>query len=296
MRLAARVLRLVAAGCSACIFFSALAHEPHPAELWRESVRSVFRVEATDAGGQTTRGSGVLVAPHTIVTSCHVVLNAHDIVLTSTAARQPAQLVRAHVERDLCLLDARGVDGTPVALGATGHQAVGRAITAVGFPGGGALSVSRGRIEGLYRYDGAGRVVQGSAAFGAGNSGGALFDEAGQLIGVLTFKARAGGPFHFAVPAEWVSELLNHAAAPGNVAGAKPFWQRPREQQPTFLRAASLAASGDCAALNQLATEWLAREPGNAEAQLVAIRAQRCGNEENPPRPLLEQLLAALRG
>lgn len=256
--------------------------------------RSVFRIEAQDGRGQIVRGSSVLVAPHTLVTNCHVVLHARDIVVTSLAARPIAHLVRAQGARDLCLLHAPGVDGMPVALGATADAALGDAVTAVGFARGGVLGVSHGRVEGLYRYDGAGRVIQGSAAFGAGKSGGALLDREGKLIGILTFKARAGGPFHFAVPVEWVVVLMQDTSA--THGQATPFWQSPRERQPVFLRAAALAANGECAALIDLAAQWLAREPGNGEAQVVAGRARHCGDDENARRPPPQQRLAETGG
>ncbi len=241
MTVVTRAFVILAALCVAPAFVFPNAFAADSAELERLA-GGIFRIEAGDAHGRTLLGSGVLVAPQTLVTNCHVVGDASVIVITGAATRLPARLVRAHVERDLCLLNVPGIDGVVVTLGNTATQAPGDAITAVGFPRGSPVIASAGRIEGLFRYDGAGRVVQGSAAFGGGKSGGALYDSAGKLIGILTFKARAGGPFHFAVPVEWVVALM-HDAAPRAAAGGKPFWQLPRERQPVFLRAVSLAGT-----------------------------------------------------
>jgi S1-C subfamily serine protease len=151
------------------------------------------------------------------------------------------------------------------------------------------LTVSSGHIEGLFTHQGKGRVIQGSAYFSAGKSGGGLFDRRGSLIGILTFKCRAGGPYHFAVPAEWVESLMHEDARSTPAFSGTPFWRHTDERQPMFLRAAALSAAGDCAALSTLAEQWLAREPGNRDALFVAKRAERCAMLEFIQRPRLEK-------
>lgn len=251
---------------------------------------SVFRVEARDGAGRVHSGSAVMVTSHSLVTNCHTIADAHTISLTGPSGnRVPAQLLRAHAERDLCLIGAPRLKGTAAALGSTEDKQVGDTIVAVGYPAGATLTVSSGHIEGLYTYRDAGRVVQGSAYFSPGKSGGGLFDKRGALIGILTFKCRAGGPYHFAVPAEWVDALLHDNAQPAAAARATPFWQHTDERQPMFLRAAALSAAGDCDALNAFAAAWLAREPGNPDAQFVALRARRCNMLQLIQRPLLEK-------
>lgn len=250
---------------------------------------SVFRVEARDRAGRVHSGSAVMVTPHSLVTNCHTVADAHTITVTGPSGnRVPAHLMRAHAERDLCLIGAPRLKGTAAALGGTEDKQVGDTIVAVGYPAGATLTVSSGHIEGLYTYLDAGRVVQGSAYFSPGKSGGGLFDKRGALIGILTFKCRAGGPYHFAVPAEWVDSLL-HDALPATTARAIPFWRHTDERQPMFLRAAALSAAGDCDALSTFVAAWLAREPDNRDAQFVALRARRCNMLQLIQRPSLEK-------
>lgn len=253
---------------------------------------SVFRVDAHDHAGRLLSGSGVMVAPHTLVTNCHTILNAQVINVTGAAGAVPAYLVRAHAERDLCLLNAPRLSGASATLGSTADKQAGETIIAIGYPVGATLTISTGHIEGLFTYQGPGRVVQGSAYFSPGKSGGALFDKRGSLIGILTFKCYAGGPYHFAVPAEWVDNLLHDNrdnAKSASVPEGKPFWQHSDARQPLFLRAASLSADGNCKALHELAAQWIAREPGNPDAQFVAQRAQHCNILALIQRPLLER-------
>jgi serine protease Do len=250
---------------------------------------SVFRIEAADSAGRLHSGSGVLVGAHTLVTTCHTLSSAQDIHVIDGEARLRARLVRANSEHDLCLLSVPGVKGVPATLGSTAGKRKGDAIIAVGFPAGASLTVSRGHIEGLFTYGGSGRVIQGSAYFTLGKSGGALFDTDGWLIGILTFKCRAGGPYHFSVPVEWAKTLLEDVSTPVDRLTGKAFWQHTDERQPVFLRAASLFAEGDCELLKALTAQWLAREPDNAEAILMARRAQLCHLLEKIQRPLLEK-------
>ena len=164
---------------------------------------SIFRIEAYETSGRRHSGTGVLVAPHTLVTNCHVIGSSQKVVAFTSAGQLAARLLRGNAQRDLCLLNVPGLQGTVVKLGGTMAKRAGDAIYAAGFAKDAGLSVNRGHIEGLFTYQGSGRIVQGSAFFGPGKSGGGLFDQNGRLIGVLTFKCRGGGPFHFAVPVEW---------------------------------------------------------------------------------------------
>ncbi len=278
---------------TACLLLPATASAIEPVNLERLA-SSVFRIEATDRYGRLNSGSGVMVTPHTLVTNCHVVLNARDIGVASATGRISARVIRAHTEHDLCLLDAPGLDGTAVTMGNTADMRAGAAITAVGYPAGAELTLSHGRIEGLHTYRGAGRVVQGSAFFSPGTSGGGLFDNSGQLIGILTFKLRASGPYHFAVPAEWVKSLVHDVSGAAQTFTDKPFWQHTDERQPVFVRAAALSAEGDCVALNALAAQRLAREPRNPEALFMAERAQLCNTAPVEHTPW-KKWLTALR-
>ena len=293
VRRAIRVIRDFSLSLAACLLLPAAASAIEPGSM-AQLGSSVFRIQAADIHGRLHSGSGVMVAPHTLVTNCHVVLRARKITVVTTAAPMPARVVRSHADRDLCLLDTPGLEGAAVTIGKTMDKQAGEAITAIGYAPGAALSMSRGTIEGLYTYQGDGRVVQGSAFFDPGKSGGGLFDSAGQLIGILTFKLRAGGPYHFAVPAEWVVALLHDVSGAAQTSTGKPFWQHTGEQQPVFVRVASLSAEGNCAAVNTLTSQRLAREPGNPEALFMAERAQRCNAGGPIARPLLEKVITAL--
>lgn len=54
-------------------------------------------------------------------------------------------------------------------------------------------------------------MVQTSAPTSPGSSGGGLFDAEGNLVGITTFQLKEGQSLNFAMPGEWVSDLLAHS-------------------------------------------------------------------------------------
>lgn len=116
----------------------------------------------------------------------------------------------------------------------------------------------------MHAYDGA-RVIQTSAAFEPGASGGGLFDTSGRLIGILTFRSVAGGDFHYAVPTEW----LAHAAAPHSPEATQAFWERTGKRQPYFMQAAALEVDGNWRALLEMGRKWIAQEATNPHSWIA---------------------------
>jgi len=69
------------------------------------------------------------------------------------------------------------------------------------------LTFSEGVISALRETDGV-RMIQTSAPTSPGSSGGGLFDTQGNLIGITTFQLKEGQSLNFALPGEWVSDVL----------------------------------------------------------------------------------------
>lgn len=233
---------------------------------------ALFKVRAVDAAGGVRLGSAVLVAPGRLVTNAHVSSNAERIEVASPERTWAVAAQSCNRLRDLCVLKVPGLAGRAADLRSAGELTPGEPVFAVGYPDGGPLTRSRGEVKALHAYDAA-WVIQTSAEFDAGASGGALFDGKGRLVGVITFKSRRGGDFHFALPAEWVAAALAAAdgAAPLGAQGA--FWEESGERLPPFLRAAALEARGRWQELLDLAAGWMRAETDNAAPWLAAAKA-----------------------
>src|SRR5690348_1977778 len=159
---------------------------------------------------RTNRGSGagsasVLTADGFLLTSAHVVEGAESAEAAFTDGTEVrADVVGRDPLSDLAVLRARGDVPAPVTLGDAAALRVGQLVVALGNPLGLAGSVTAGIVSGLGRSlpTRAGRVIdeviQTDAALNPGNSGGALADAEGRVVGVST--AVAGYGVGLAVP------------------------------------------------------------------------------------------------
>jgi S1-C subfamily serine protease len=149
-------------------------------------------------------GSAVVIAPDGyLLTSAHVVEGSR----AGTASFVDGRDVRFTVVggdplSDLAVLRAEADDLVPALLGDAAQLQVGQLVVAVGNPHGYAGSVTAGVVSGLGRSLPVGRrggpqrmvenVVQTDAALNPGNSGGALVDGRGCVVGVNTAVAGIG--------------------------------------------------------------------------------------------------------
>jgi S1-C subfamily serine protease len=155
----------------------------------------------------TPRGAGagsaiVFTADGLLLTSAHVVGSATRAGRITTAfadgTASGVDVVGTDPLSDLAVLRARGTVPAPVELGDAATLQVGQLVVAVGNPHGLAGSVTAGVVSALGRSlpTRAGRVVdeviQTDAALNPGNSGGALADADGRLVGVNTAVAGIG--------------------------------------------------------------------------------------------------------
>jgi serine protease Do len=257
------------------LWMGLLAQHPVHAELDRAALiqlsASVLRIEAPrSGGGGFAVGSGVAVDSDKVVTNCHVTRDASDIFVVRGGMRWPVQGQLVDIEHDLCLLWVPRLTAGRASLGRAANLTVGQAVSALGFTGGVDMQNSRGEVLALHRHDGA-AVIQSSTFFSSGSSGGALFDEQGQLVGILTFRLPGARGHHYAAPTEWVQQMLDRAT-PAQYAKVMPseptrlpFWQGPAARQPRFLQAASLRREARWAELQSLAQDWLHTDADDAE-------------------------------
>ena len=234
---------------------------------------SVFRVEAEQDEGGICEGSAVLVAPGVLLTNCHVVQKVKGIQIINRSGQSwRATLDHGDAYRDICALRVPDIEGDIARRAPVREVHTGLAVQAVGFSGR-RFQISNGMIKGLHpcACDG-GKVIQTSASFDPGASGGGLFDADGRLVGMLTFKNRRGGDYHFAVPIAWYG--LAATRLPEYQESTQPFWQGDRRMGNLFLTACALGAQHDWKALHVLAESWKLAEPDNPEPWVALGRAE----------------------
>lgn len=153
---------------------------------------------------------------------------------------QSARLASADPARDLCVLDVPGLNAVPARFGSTRALRVGQQVYAVGSPQGLELTLSGGLISALRRTTEE-PLIQTDAALSPGPTGGGLFSEDGNLIGITTFGIIGGQNLNFAVPVEWIRDAGNQGVSANDFAAIVAY-ARKRVQGGTGARGAT--ASG----------------------------------------------------
>ncbi len=200
------------------------------ADLVEEVLPSVVAVR--HASGE---GSGVIWdSEGTIVTNAHVVQDAATVTVAfADGSVADAEVLATDLIADLAVLDS-GRDDLPAATFAEALPAIGDFALAMGNPLGFENTVTSGVVSGLHRSIPGGApslvdLVQTDAPISPGNSGGALVDTAGQVIGinVAYLPPQAGAvALGFAIPAptvdDVVAELLVDGEADHAYLGIRP--------------------------------------------------------------------------
>jgi S1-C subfamily serine protease len=165
-----------------------------------------LRISRRVRGGRVLAGggSGVVVTPDGfMLTSAHVVAGSDAPARASFVDGREIEVdvVGTDPLSDLAVLRAENGDLTPAELGDAEGLRVGQLVVAIGNPNGFAGSVTAGVVSALgrslpVRSRAAGRIVenviQTDAALNPGNSGGALADGRGRVVGINTAVAGVG--------------------------------------------------------------------------------------------------------
>lgn len=242
---------------------------------------SIVKVRVVNETRRLATGSAVALGKGMLVTSCHGTRNARVIdILARGQQRQVRQQVK-DIEHDLCLLEvAEGAFAALELASEADDLKVGDYVAAIGFAGV-QLQFSEGTVKALHRYDRS-NVIQTDARFAKGESGGALVNRAGKLVGILTFFAHGRSDFYFAVPVGWVQTLLDRAQtnAPAASQPERSFWERADRERPPFLQAAAREYEQDWAGLRDVASQWVEQDADNAQAWLALGKAHHHSRRE----------------
>ena len=171
-------------------------------------------------------GSGVIINNDGyLLTNNHVISEADEIVVSLYDGREAkAEIVGSDKETDLAVLKIPLKELTSVTLGNPQRAQVGDIVLAIGNPFGVGQTVTQGIISatgrhglGLNVYE---NFLQTDAAINKGNSGGALIDTNGKLLGIntaiLTSKQSGSSVgISFAIPADIAVNVMNDIITSG---------------------------------------------------------------------------------
>jgi S1-C subfamily serine protease len=186
----------------------------------QQSVRDFKPIQSAEAGASAVGGNTADFSPAAsgtgffitddgfLVTNNHVVKNGAHIYLVTGAGRVAASVVKTDAQHDLALLKAEG-SFEPLPVVPSGTVSLGATVATVGYPNvrlqGQSPKLAKGEIAALAGANDDPRYFQISVPLQPGNSGGALVDERGNVVGIVSAKLDAN------------AALLTSGALPENV-------------------------------------------------------------------------------
>ncbi len=273
------------------------------AAVAEELLPSTLQIAAQWGEDDGATGSGfVLDEDGHVITNNHVVADAarggRIAVIDARGERYPASVVGRSETYDIAVLEVDGLtDARPAAIGASRQMRVGETVVAIGSPLGLGSTVTSGIISALERPVTAGpasaasyiNAVQTDAAINPGNSGGPLVNLQGQVVGVNSAIATAGGlgggrgsiGVGFAIPIEQVQitadQILRTGRARYPVIGANVDTRDTDDGA----RVAEVPASGPAAEAGLRAGDVVTHVEGtrvtDGVSLIVAIRSRQPG-------------------
>jgi hypothetical protein len=190
-------------------------------EIYKRSCKSIVTIEST-IKGNIIQGSGVVYSNgynsnsldkdnSWIVTNAHVVNNSTDVTILYNDKRFSATVDYFDNDLDLAVLITKEILH-PAESAKTQSYEIGDKVYSIGSPFGLSNSLAEGIISGKRIKNGA-NLIQTTAPISPGNSGGGLFDEKAQLIGVTTFKLTGGENINFAVSTTHLDDIRRAQSA-----------------------------------------------------------------------------------
>lgn len=177
--------------------------------------------------GGVVQGAGtgfIITADGRIVTNAHVVDGADEVEVTLSDGRKlPAEVIGIDRATDIAVLQIKADDLPYVEFGESDDLKVGENVIAIGNPFGLGTTVTTGIVSAIGRDLNSGpfdNFIQTDAAINRGNSGGPLFNDAGEVVGMNTaILSPSGGSvgIGFAVPGDMVKAVVADIADDGQV-------------------------------------------------------------------------------
>jgi S1-C subfamily serine protease len=182
-------------------------------EILADAATSSGQVLSYSMSGQATPlGMAVEVEAGQMVTTCHGIPAGSKLVVKVGKDAMPADLAITDEDLDLCRLSIPGFTTPPLKLAAEDAKA-GDKVFVVGMNANGEMAATEGKVNQL-RPTAAGPVLDVSVPIAASASGGGVFNDRGQLVGIATTTHQAGAGINVALPVSWIAQMRSRAAAP----------------------------------------------------------------------------------
>jgi len=180
-----------------------------PAEILKNNNLSVALIVSAD-DNSLSLGSGFAIADGSaIVTNFHVIKAAKALVVKLGGGQilQTSTVYAFDTKKDLAILKVSPAATRSVEMGNSDKVSIGEPVVVISNPEGLEKSVTNGLVSGVRTPETGRTLFQISAPVSPGSSGGPVFNERGQVIGVVVSFLEGGQNLNFAIPINNVQDL-----------------------------------------------------------------------------------------
>jgi S1-C subfamily serine protease len=184
-------------------------------DIYQRCHTSVVVIISLDKEGNATgQGSGFIVAPNRVVTNHHVLAGSSDaVVIFADGGKEMVEGYLADsANRDLAVIAVKTGNRAQLRSGDELALRQGDPVYAIGAPRGLDLSITNGIVSGFRNLDDQ-FVLQTTAAIAPGSSGGPLFNDQGEVVGVTTSLLTDSPGIYFSVGIGDVARILRSASS-----------------------------------------------------------------------------------
>ncbi len=227
---------------------------------------SIVQISVELENGNVGTGTGVVISHEYVITNCHVLANGKGANVAKYGDGFKPIALKADWQHDLCALKFEDLPFKPVPMRDSATLEIEEDVFSVGYPNGNNVpQPSYGSIKAKYPFEGS-LIIRSDTAFSLGSSGGALFDQKFNLIGITSFKSPGPQGFFYSLPVEWVRRLIETKDLLTLDTNEKPFWALPYSQQPYFMQVVIPYQNHEWQNLARIAQSWRDSESDSSDA------------------------------
>jgi len=227
---------------------------------------SIVHVSVDLGNGNTGTGTGVVISSEYVATNCHILANARGANIAKYGDGYRPIAMKADWKHDLCLLKFDKLPFKPVPMRDSATLEYEEEVFTIGYPNGNSVpQPSYGSIKAKYPLD-ASLIIRSNTAFALGSSGGAMFDQKFNLIGITSFKNPGPNSFFYSMPVEWIKRLFDAPDLLSLKTSEQPFWALPSDQHPYFMQVVIPYQNREWDELKRISNHWVTDDPSLADA------------------------------
>lgn len=180
-------------------------------------------------------GSGFAIGENCIITNAHVINNQYDVRIETYSGEIKRAFIVSMDERiDIAVIGVPDGSFTPLHVADLSKVNVGDDVYAIGAPNSLAFTLTKGVVSSKERLVSRQKYIQTDAAINTGNSGGPLLNDAGEVIGVNSYKMSDSEGIGLAIPIDVVVSYLETGEIELNESGnvIEPVVEEPQADLP----------------------------------------------------------------